>query len=250
MVFESSDALARNTASSIVELAKECVAESGHFNIALSGGSTPKSVYALLSDPKVYDGMPWDKTFLFWGDERFVRPDHPDSNYRMVYEALLKKGPVPLENILPIQTNEPDPAACAAKYEAVLKEKLSRKEDDFPVFDLILLGIGADGHTASLFPGTPAPLEMTRAVTWCDPAAANPAVKPPVPRITITAPVIWRAANVFVLAEGASKKEILSKIFASGPIDSAPVARLLWRCEGQVRFFIDNAALPKTVKAK
>ncbi len=245
MVLDDGEAIARNAAGAIEELAKQRVAESGWFNLALSGGSTPKNVYAQLANAKLHGEMPWTKTRLFWGDERRVKPDHPDSNYRMVYESLLKNGPVPLENIYPIGTAEPTADECAAKYEKTLLKTITKQKDGFPCFDLILLGIGPDGHTASLFPGTPAPLEMTRTVTTCDPLSANPAIKPAVDRITITSPVIWRAENVFVLAEGASKKEMLSKIFASGPIDSPPVSRLLWRCKGQVRFFIDQAAFPK-----
>ena len=245
MVLDDGEALARNAAAAIEELAKERVAESGWFNIALSGGSTPKAVYSLLGNPKLHGAMPWTKTRLFWGDERRVKPDHPDSNYRMVYEALLKNGPVPLENIFPIPTGETTADESAQKYEQTLNEKITKKKDGFPVFDVVLLGIGPDGHTASLFPGTPAPLEMKKTMTTCDPLSVNPAVRPAVDRVTITSPVIWRAENVFVLAEGSSKKEMLAKIFESGPIDSPLVARLLWRCQGQVRFFIDQAAFPK-----
>ena len=163
----------------------------------------------------------------------------------MVYEALLKNGPVPLENIFPISTGEATTEACAEKYATTLHDKIERKKDGFPVFDLVLLGIGPDGHTASLFPGTPAPHELIKTMTTCDPLSFNPAVRPAVDRITITSPVIWRADNVFVLAEGSSKQEMLAKIFASGPIETQIVARLLWRCQGQVRFFIDQAALPQ-----
>lgn len=243
---EDGEALARNAAEAIETLAKERVAKAGWFNLALSGGLTPKAVYSLLANPSLHAQMPWSKTRLFWGDERRVKPDHPDSNYRMVYEALLKHGPVPLENIFPISTAEASADECAAKYARTLHEKIEKKQDGFPVFDLVLLGIGPDGHTASLFPGTPAPLEMLKTMTTCDPLSYNPAVKPAVDRITITTPVIWHAENVFVLAEGASKKEMLAKIFASGPIESQLVARLLWRCKGQVRFFIDHAAFPKS----
>ncbi len=244
-VLVDGEALSHHAAKAIETLAKERVAETGWFNLALSGGSTPKAVYTLLANQREHGDMPWNKTRLFWGDERNCKPDHPDSNYRMVYEALLKNGPVPLENIYPISTAEPTADDCAAKYAKTLHEKIERKKDGFPSFDLILLGIGPDGHTASLFPGTHAPLEMTKTVTTCDPLSFNPAVRPAVDRITITTPVIWRAENVFVLAEGASKKEMLARIFASGPIESELVARLLWRCQGQVRFFIDQAALPQ-----
>ena len=238
-------AVAKTAAASIEELARERVAESGRFNIALSGGSTPREVYELLANTRNFPDMPWDKTYLFWGDERMVKPDHPDSNYKMVFDALLKKNVVPIENLFPIGTTAGSAAACAEKYEQTLKSKIQKKSGGFPVFDLIMLGLGPDGHTASLFPGTPAPLERTRAVTWCDPVAANPNVQPAVERVTITAPVIWRAANVFVLAEGSAKKSVLAQLFTSGNLEGPPVCRLLWSCQGQVRFFIDAAAFTK-----
>ena len=162
LVFGDGAQLASSVAASIVELAKESIAEHGDCCIALSGGSTPRNVYKLLGTPDVSDEMPWNKTLLFWGDERLVKPDHPDSNYRMVYEALLKGGPVPLENIVPIPTGGGDASVSAEKYEQILQRRIKRKSDGFPVFDLILLGIGNDGHTASLFPGTPALLDTGR----------------------------------------------------------------------------------------
>ncbi|HLX63039.1 MAG TPA: 6-phosphogluconolactonase [Planctomycetota bacterium] len=240
-VSKDPDALAREAAGAIEQFAQNFVAAHGAFNIALSGGATPKSVYALLRQSIK---MPWPQTRLFWGDERYVPHDHADSNYRMVNEALLQNGPVPPENIFPIPTIQPTAADAAAYYEGTLLEKIARKSDDFPVFDLILLGIGPDGHTASIFPGTRAALEMARAVTWSDPTVANPGVKPAVQRVTITTPVIWRAENVFVLAEGESKREMLAKIFAPDPIEAPPVARLLRQCKNAVRFFLDDAANP------
>lgn len=242
-ILKDSASLARAAAAAIETLAQNSVAEHNSFDIALSGGSTPKSVYALLRNSTK---MPWPHTRLFWGDERYVPHDHADSNFRMVNEALLKNGPVPPENIFPIPTIQPTAADSAAYYDAMLREKMVRQNDGFPVFDLVLLGIGPDGHTASLFPGTRAPLEMTRAVTWCDPTVANPAVNPPVQRVTITTPVIWRAENVFVLAEGESKRPILAKICAPDPVENPPVARLLRQCKHAVRFFLDDAANSNT----
>ncbi|MEI6233272.1 MAG: 6-phosphogluconolactonase [Planctomycetota bacterium] len=244
-VLDDGEALARNAAAAIEELANARIKATGWFNLALSGGSTPKAVYSLLGNPKLHGDFPWAKTRLFWGDERRVKPDHPDSNYKMVYESLLKNGPVPLENIFPISTGEATADESADKYAKTLHDKIATKKDGFPAFDLILLGVGPDGHTASLFPGTPAPKEMVKTMTTCDPLSFNPAVKPAVDRVSITSPVIWRAENVFVLAEGASKKEMLAKIFQSGKIETELVARLLWRCQGKVRFFIDQAAFPK-----
>lgn len=248
LVLDDADAVSRKAAKAIEEYAGERVKETGDFTIALAGGSTPKAVYSFLANRSLHGEMPWKRTRLFWGDERKVAPEHAYSNYRMVYETLLKNGPVPLENIFPIQTSAGTAEECAARYEKTLAEKITAKEDGFPVFDLIILGIGPDGHMASLFPGTPAPLELARAVTSCDPTTANPKVDPPVERISITAPVILRASNVFVLAAGESKREVLAKVFASGSIDKPPVARLLLRRKKPLSFFVDQAAFPKKMR--
>jgi 6-phosphogluconolactonase len=247
LVMDDDDAVSRKAAEAIEEYARQRVKENGDFTLALAGGSTPKAVYAHLANASLHGNMPWPETRLFWGDERKVSPEHAYSNYKMVYESLLKNGPVPLENIFPIQTSLATAAECADRYEKTLSEKITTKEDGFPVFDLILLGVGPDGHIASLFPGTPAPLEQSRAVTWCDPTAANPNVNPPVERISISAPVILRAANVFVLASGETKRDVLRKVLASGTTDAPPVARLLLQRKRTLSFFVDQAAFPKGI---
>ena len=158
----------------------------------------------------------------------------------MAHESMLKTAPLPTENIFPIATDGKDAAADAERFEKLLKANFPGAA--FPSFDLVLLGIGPDGHTASLFPGTPAPAVRDRWVTWCDPNSFNPAIKPPVKRVTITAPVIWAAGEVFVLATGAEKTPMLAKIFAEAEPPDAPVSRLVRQCKGKVTFFLDEAA--------
>ena len=232
-------AVSRAAGEAIILLANELTKSTAHFSIALSGGSTPKAVYTLLASPPLVRQMPWDKTHIYFGDERHVRPDHPDSNYRMAYEAMLKSIPIPPENIFPIPTHD-EIALCAEKYELLLH--INFPGSTFPRFDLVMLGIGPDGHMASLFPDTPAPEERHRWVTWCDPVAANPGIKPPVKRVTMTAPVIWNAAHVFVLATGAEKAPVLANIFSDEDPPNPPVSRLLRKCHGKVKFFLDQAS--------
>jgi len=241
-VLSDSGTVARQAAEAIVTLAQQRVNSGGRFHLALAGGSTPKAAYTLLSVSPLFQKMPWEQTKIYFGDERHVSHDHPDSNYRMAFEAMLKAIPPGLENVYPIPTDHEDVEICAEFYEDLLRVQFQRRSDDIPRFDLILLGIGADGHTASLFPGTPAAAERKRWVTWCDPAAANPEIKPAVKRITITAPVIWEAAHVMVLATGAEKTPVLAKIFDENEPVNPPVSRLLRQCKGQVSFFVDRAA--------
>ncbi len=141
--------------------ASAAVRANGKFTVALSGGSTPKTLYSLLATKP---GIPWDKIHFFWGDERHVPPDHPESNYRMANEALLSKVPARAENIFRIHSEEKDAAAAALQYEQTLKDFFHLSPGKFPRFDLIFLGVGPDGHTASLFPGTSALTEKHRLV--------------------------------------------------------------------------------------
>ena len=237
-------AVGRAAAEEIVALAERTAANSGVFTIALSGGSTPKLAYSLMASERLARRMPWKQTKIFFGDERHVKTDSPDSNLRMATEAMLSSAPIPKENVFPIST-EGTVEVCAEKFDKVLHQQFPNPEFGFPVFDLILLGIGPDGHTASLFPGTPAPLEVLKWTTTCDPNSFNPAVKPAVKRITITSPVIWNARNVFVLATGAEKTPMLAKIFAEAEPDAPPVSRLVRKCNGVVTFFLDKAAAGK-----
>lgn len=230
-VLETSDELFQAAAREFVSLAEEAVRSRGRFFVALSGGSTPRSLYSVLAS-KFKDSIPWQKAFCFFGDERPVPPDHPDSNYRMAFEAMLSKVPVPKENVFRI-SGELDPEAAALDYEQTLRKFFDLRPGEFPHFDLVLLGVGTDGHTASLFPGSTALNETRRLVV------ANWVEKFKTFRITITFPVLNAARCVMFLASGAEKAGILREVFESksANLPSQKVCpeqgRLLWLVDRQ-----------------
>jgi 6-phosphogluconolactonase len=232
-VEESKDpeALARHVAQWITDLA---VASRGRFSICLSGGSTPRRLYQLLAGHPFRDILPWDRMDWFWGDERFVPWDHPESNYGMVSAALLARAPVPPQNIYGVGiSGTPEDAACA--YERVLKSYYGATSLDpaRPIFDVEILGLGPDGHTASLIPGTRALDERNR---WAvDVIGARPE-----PRITLTYPVLESSRHTCFLVAGADKREILARALAGD--QALPAARV--RPVGDLTWFIDAAARP------
>jgi 6-phosphogluconolactonase len=223
------EALARRVADWLLDIS---TARANVFTLALSGGGTPRRLYELLSGPPYHDVFPWRRTHLFWGDERFVPRDDESSNYRMVREAMLSRVPIPAANIHPVQTEGLTPDAAASAYERELKsfygaERLDRAR---PLFDVTLLGLGPDGHTASLFPGTAVLEERERWVA---------AVVGPKPcRITLTYPVLESSRHVAFLVAGKEKREIFSR-FQRGE-HALPAARL--RPIGTVHLFADTAA--------
>ena len=204
----------------------------GPFRISLSGGSTPKTLYGLLASDEFIRRFPWPRVSWYWGDERFVPYDHPDSNYRMTREAMLAKVPVPSENIHPIPTNG-TPENAARRYERTLRESYGAATLDphRPLFDVTLLGLGPDGHTASLLPGEPALNERKR---W---VAAVSHGRPEV-RITMTYPVIESSRRVAFLVAGEEKAEIFSAIRTRN--SRLPAARI--RPVGELFWFVDQAA--------
>jgi 6-phosphogluconolactonase len=209
--------------------ASQAVRANGRFAVALSGGSTPKTLYSLLATKP---DIPWDKVCFFWGDERHVPPDHTESNYRMANEALLSKVPVRPENIFRIHAEEKDAGAAALQYEQTLKDFFHLSPGEFPRFDLILLGVGPDGHTASLFPGTAALNETQRLVV------ANWVPKFKTDRITFTLPVLNAAACVMFLLSGADKASTLHEVLenSSADLPSQNVrpanGKLIWLVDG------------------
>lgn len=198
--------------------AATAIQERGRFTVALAGGSTPKKLYAALAQTP---GIPWQQTWLFWGDERYVPPDHPDSNYRMVREAMLDQIRIPEAQVFPMPTQAGDPAQDASQYEAQLKQLFSGDE---PHLDLVLLGIGEDGHTASLFPGTTALAVQDRWVTVGQ--------KNEDPRLTLTYSVLNQAVQVVFLVTGANKAAIVKEVLTTEahlPCQAVkPQGRLLW----------------------
>lgn len=237
-------ALAQRAAQYFTEMAGETVADRGRVRIAISGGSTPKATFQLLADSNQpwRARMPWDKLELYWVDERAVAPEDAESNYRMTREALLDHVPMRPEQIHRIE-GELDPEVAASRYESELRNSFRLEGAESPRFDLIALGMGNDGHTASLFPNTEAIHEMSRLV------CANPVPQKQTSRITLTWPVINHASSVFFLIGGADKAEVLREVFM-GPRDPERLpSQLIWPSSGILTLILDKAAaalLPPT----
>ena len=230
-------ALAYRAAYHLVELAEEAVAARGRVRIAISGGSTPKATFQLLADPAhpFLARMPWHAVELFFVDERTVPPDHPDSNYRMTKEALLDKVAIPAHHIHRMQ-GELEPEVAAAEYEYELRKAFRLEGAEAPRFDIITLGMGDDGHTASLFPHTEAIHEMGRLVY------ANEVPQKETWRITLTWPVINHAREVFFLIAGKDKAEPLKEVL-TGPKDVERLpSQLIWPASGILTLILDQAA--------
>lgn len=194
--------LSRRAAEAMAGTIDEAVRTRGTCSIALSGGSTPRALYSLLAS-RFRGRIPWAKVQVFWGDERYVPPEDPRSNYRMARETLLDRVPCPPANLHPMPTHFPSADVAARDYERTLRTHFHKA---WPEFDVLLLGIGDDGHTASLFPGSPALAERTRWVV-----AAQAPVEPHV-RLTLTLPALTRAAAIHVLVAGATKAEALRHV--------------------------------------
>jgi 6-phosphogluconolactonase len=222
-------------AEEVVRTAGEAVAQRGRFTIALSGGSTPKNLYNLLAT-NARNVLPWERMFFFWGDERHVPPTDPDSNYRMADETLLSKIPVAAANVFRIPAENPDAAAAAATYEQTLRKFFHLEPGQFPTFDLILLGMGPDGHTASLFPGTQALQEKNRLVV------ANWVEKLKTSRITLTLPVLNAAGCVAFLVSGTDKAAVLKAVLEEDVPGEQYPSKLVRPSEGKLIWLVDRAA--------
>ena len=230
-------------AEEVVRTANEAVAQRGRFTIALAGGSTPKSLYNLLAT-NARTTLPWDRMFFFWGDERHVPPTDPESNYRMVEEAMLSKVPVPPGNVFRVKTENPEAAAAAEDYEKAIRKFFALEPGQFPRFDLILLGMGPDGHTASLFPGTTALQEKSRLVV------ANWVEKMKTHRISLTLPVLNAARCVTFLVSGTDKAPALKAVLEENvPAEQHP-AKLVKPSDGKLIWLIDRAAASQLTSTK
>lgn len=221
-------ALVDRTLELVLEKLNSAIASRNIATIALSGGSTPEPLYEKLAQ----QDLPWDKLHIFWGDERYVPADHPDSNQRMARLAWLDRVPIPAENIHPMPTEEADPAIAAQKHEAELQSFFNSKPGEFPAFDVILLGIGDDAHTASLFPHTEALKIRDRLIT-----VGN---KDGNPRITFTAPFINAAHSVIFMVAGANKHQALTQIFADEADEMTYPARLI-RPQGELWWLLGQS---------
>ena len=233
----SEQALFRRAAAEFAHLAAEAVARRGRFSVAFSGGTTPQGLYgALAANARLREAVPWNRTLVFWGDERQVPPGHPDSNYGMAREVLLSKISIPEVNVHRIPGELPDASEAAHRYEDDMRAALGLGAAEFPRFDLVLLGLGADGHTASLFPGTEALRERQRsaAANWVDTLRAW--------RITLTLPAINRARTVMFLVCGADKAEAVKSVLEGPSVPDAPPARLVRPRHGRLLWFMDPDA--------
>ncbi len=218
-----------------IEIARHAIATEGRFNVALSGGSTPRRLYALLAGPPLRDAPDWSRIHVFFGDERSVPPDHPESNYRMAREALLDHVPIPGDNVHPITARAAYIRQDAWAYGRRLHRELPLNDHGLPRFHLILLGMGPDGHTASLFPGTciqhetslpVAAVYVPRLRTW---------------RISVTYPLLAAADHIVLLAEGDGKAPVLARVFREPPEQPLlPVRRVAE--SHATEWFLDEAA--------
>lgn len=236
-VVADSETLCREAAQELVRAAAEAVTARGIFNIALSGGSTPKALYALLSKDQTFRAqVPWDKTAFFFGDERHVPPVDADSNFRMANEAMLSNTPVNPSLVFRISGENPDASKAAEEYEKQLIKHFHLNSGQLPRFDLVLLGMGPDGHTASLFPGTKALHESKRLVT------SNWVGKFYTQRVTMTAAVLNNASLVMFMAHGADKAQPLKAIL-EGPYEPEQLpAQLIHPETGRLLWLVDQTA--------
>ncbi|MGH9747877.1 MAG: 6-phosphogluconolactonase [Candidatus Acidiferrales bacterium] len=232
-VFPDIAALSGAALGEIMRILPDAVAQRGRFSIALAGGHTPAKLYALWAE-NYKTKTPWDRVHLFFGDERFVPEDDLLSNYRMARETLIEHVPIPAENVHPMLTNFPSAAKAAEAYEVELRRFFG--DDATPALDVQLLGLGVEGHTASLFPGSPALEEKQK---WV--AAVTGAAEPP-QRLTLTPVVLNQGRNTFFLVSGGNKREILSAIEneTEGQPSRYPAGRI--RPLGRIYWYLDQAA--------
>ena len=235
-IFPDVSAIAQKAAALYVDAAQQAARERGVFRVAMAGGSTPKSLHALLTAEPFRSQLPWDKMQIFFGDERHVPPDHADSNFRMVSETFVSKSPLKPEQVFRIKAELQDTEKAAFDYEQTLRTQFTLKHGELPRFDLMLLGMGNEGHTLSLFPGTTALRDNGRLVvrTWVGKLYTE--------RITCTAPVANNSAAVLFMIAGADKAPALKAVL-EGPYepDQLP-SQLIKPANGKLCFLVDSAA--------
>ena len=236
-IFKNSAAIARRAAEIFLETAQSAVDRSGIFSVALAGGSTPKLLYSLLAtDPGFSSRLPWDKMQLFFGDERHVGPDDPQSNFKMASDTMISKAPLKSEQVHRMKGEYPDTEQAAREYEQVLSAQFQLKDGQLPRFNLVLVGMGDEGHCLSLFPGTRALHAEGRTVVrnWVGKLYAD--------RITITAPAANNAAMILFTVTG-KEKALALKAVLEGPYepDQLP-SQLLQPTNGKLLWFVDEAA--------
>jgi 6-phosphogluconolactonase len=242
-IYPGRDELSIGLAEHVAQLAAAACAERGRFSVALSGGSLMEIIAPALGSAPLRGSIDWPSWHVFWADERWVPWSSPESNYRLAEDRLLSRVPIPREQIYGTDDSS-DPAATALGYSAVLARVFKLRHGQMPRFDLILLGIGEDGHTASLFPGHPV---LAETEAWVMPVLNAP--KPPPTRITMTLPLINKARNVFFVATGRGKAEIVAKICNPQMGTEKLPAQLVNPTDGELHWFLDRAAGAETGRA-
>lgn len=235
------EALSRAAAEFIQTSALAAIATRGRFILCLSGGNTPKAAYRWLSQSPFRDSIPWKQVHVFWGDERCIPLDDPQNHYRMATETFLSKVAIPNENIHRMRGESPDPHAAAREYEATLSEFFCLRPGAKPDFDLIILGLGTDGHTASLYPGTAGLLEKTRLTV------AHYVPQREGYRLTLTLPVINAARSALFLVSGPEKAWAVQAVLANENSPKPLPSQLVRRCSGAITWLIDRAAAGELV---
>jgi 6-phosphogluconolactonase len=241
--FPDAEAVSRGAAEEFVRCARDAIAARSRFTVTLSGGSTPKRMFEMLAEPPLRDQVDWSKARIFWGDERSVPPDHRDSNYRMANEAMLSRLPIPVAQIHRIEAERQDRDAAAREYHAVIARTFGVDPNGAPpAFDLVLLGMGPDGHTASLFPHTTALAESKR---W---VVVNFVPKFNTDRVTLTVPIVNKAREVLFLVAGADKAGPLAEVLEGPPDSERLPSQLIKPATGTLLWFVDRLAVAKLTR--
>jgi len=239
VVVSNPEELSLRAAQEFIWLAEESIREKGRFTAALSGGSTPRELYQLLADSRHKNRVAWERVNVFWSDERCVPPDHIKSNYRMVRELLLDHVPIPKGNIYRMPVEQKDHELNAREHARTIKTFFHLKDGGFPRFDFILLGMGDDGHTASLFPYTPALDDASGLVS------ANYVEKLGEYRLTMTIPLINHAANIVFLISGESKAAVLRDVIEGAYQPHRLPSQFICPENGRLLFLVDRTAASK-----
>ncbi|HHT9111467.1 MAG TPA: 6-phosphogluconolactonase [Candidatus Brocadiaceae bacterium] len=239
LVVAGHDELSIRAAKEFVRIAVDSIQIKKNFTVVLSGGSTPAGLYKLLASDDYREQVPWPNVYFFWGDERCVPPDDKESNYNMARQILLDKVPIPKENNFRMPADQADHAQASAEYEQMIRTFFHTKTEEIPRFDLILLGMGDDGHTASLFPGTPALFEKKRCVT------ENYIEKLGLYRLTLTVPLINQAKNIIFLISGESKAPVLKEVLEGEYQPQKLPSQFIKPVDGRLLFIVDRAAASK-----
>ena len=235
-ITSSEKSLAERSLQIFIEDAEKAIREKDVFYVAISGGHTPEHFFELLGDSPKSNALPWEKVQLFWVDERYVPPDSKSSNYKLAADTFLKKVPIPEDNVHKIPTGYHDVKAAASFYEGVIREAFHLEENQLPQFDLIVLGMGADGHTGSMFPNSYAAFDTE------DLACVVYVLDEKLNRITLTHPVLCAASHLAVLVSGAEKAGILKQVLSSEPDEVRYPIHVLWSILDKVTWLVDAEA--------